>query len=417
MTSASAPTPPPASPTRTRSTPAITLAGVITRFESEFVARYQSQLLPSQLKALKAMQSCRSSLCAQMLAQCASCGEQRLVPHSCGHRSCPHCQHFESQRWIERQTQALLPGTYFLITFTLPAELRALAWSHQQTVYGLLMQCAWDTLAQFSRNHRQLKGQAGAVGVLHTHSRRLEFHPHVHLAMPGAAFDAKHGLWRSLRKTKKGGDFLFNHKALAAVFRGQLLAALNACGLTAPVCLPERWVVDCKSVGNGEKALVYLGRYLYRGVIQERDILRCADGQVTFRYRDSASGKNTTRTVSGTHFLWLVLQHVLPRGFRRSRNFGLLHPNCRHRQRLMLLRMRLKSGAMAPGMAGVPPTTQPSTQPASSERPKLQCRCCGAAMVIVCRRIAPQALASRGGAAAPPGAPGPPGAAREGHMS
>ena len=72
-------------------------------------------------------------------------------------------------------------------------------------------------------------------------------------------------------------------------------------------------------MGNGEKALVYLGRYLYRGVIQERDILRCADGQVTFRYRDSESGKNTTRTVSGTHFLWLVLQHVLPKGFLRSR--------------------------------------------------------------------------------------------------
>ena len=91
-------------------------------------------MLPSQLKALKAMQGCRSSLCAQMLAQCTSCGQQRLVPHSCGHRSCPHCQHFESQRWIERQTQALLPGTYFLITFTLPAELRGLAWHHQQTV-------------------------------------------------------------------------------------------------------------------------------------------------------------------------------------------------------------------------------------------------------------------------------------------
>ena len=89
------------------------------------------------------------------------------------------------------------------------------------------MQCAWDTLAQFSRNHRQLKGSAGAVGVLHTHSRRLEFHPHVHLAMPGAAFDAKHGLWRALRKTKKGGYYLFNHKALAAVFRAQAAGGLE----------------------------------------------------------------------------------------------------------------------------------------------------------------------------------------------
>ena len=222
---------------------------------------------------------------------------------------------------------------------------------------------------------------------------------------PAAAFDAEHGLWRSLRKTRKGGHYLFNHKALAAVFRGKLLAALSAEGLTAPVCLPERWVVDCKSVGNGHKALVYLGRYLYRGVIQERDIVRCADGQVTFRYRDSDTGKNTLRTVSGAHFLWLVLQHVLPKGFRRSRNFGLAHPNCKHRQRLTLLRMGLRPSVMVPCTAGMPP----SAQPPLSERPRLQCRCCGAAMVIVRRRIAP--LASKIGAA------GPPGAAREGQMS
>ena len=148
--------------------------------------------------------------------------------------------------------------------------------------------------------------------------------------------------------------------------------------------------------------LFYLGRYLYRGVIQERDILRCENGQVTFRYRDSHTGKNTTRTVSGAHFLWLVLQHVLPKGFRRSRNFGLLHPNCKQRQRLTLLRMGLRPGAMATGPAGMQPSAQPSTQPPLSERPKLQCRCCGAAMVIVRRRIAP--LASTGGAVGPPGA-------------
>ena len=118
-----------------------------------------------------------------------------------------------------------------------------------------------------------------------------------------------------------------------------------------------------------------------------------------------------------TIFLWLVLQHVLPKGLRRSRNFGLAHPNCKHRQRLALLRMGLKPGAasacMAPCTTGLQPPTQPS-QPSSvqlplSERPKLQCRCCGAAMVIVRRRIAPEAL--KGGAAEPPGA------AREGQMS
>ena len=374
-------------PTLVRPPPGITLAQVIARFGPELMAQYGDRLLPSHLHALTAMQACRSSLCKQMLAQCGDCGAQRLVPHSCGHRSCPHCQHFESQRWIERQTQALLPGAYFLITFTLPQELRGLAWAHQKLVYALLMQCAWETLAEFAAKHRQLKGSAGAVGVLHTHSRRLEFHPHVHMAMPAAAFDAKHGLWRALRKTKSGGHYLFNHDALAAVFLGKMVAALKHAGLTVPVCLPERWVVDCKHVGNGEKALVYLGRYLYRGVIQERNILRCEGGQVTFRYRDSATGKNTTRTVSGAQFLWLVLQHVLPRGFRRSRDFGLLHANCKHRRRLDLLRLKMRpqSGDCATATAAKASATP------ISERPKLKCRCCGAEMKIVHRRLLPSA--------------------------
>ena len=200
---------------------------------------------------------------------------------------------------------------------------------------------------------------------------------------------------------------VFAHKALAAVFRGKLLAALNAHGLTAPVCLPGRWVVDCRAVGNGHKTLVYLGRYLCRGVIQERDIVRCADGQVTLRYRDSTRGKNTLRTVSGVHFLWLVLQHVLPRGLRRSRNFGLLHPNCKHRQRLVLLRLRRRLAATLRCPAGAPPSAAapPFTPPALSERPRLQCRCCGSAMEIVRRRIAASAPQS--------GTPGPPGAVRE----
>ena len=187
------------------------------------------------------------------------------------------------------------------------------------------------------------------------------------------------------------------------MFRGKLLAALKAEGLTPPICLPERWVVDCKSVGNGHKALVYLGRYLYRGVIQERDIVRCVDGQVTFRYRDSATGRNAFRTLSGAAYLWLVLQHVLPRGFRRSRNFGLLHPNCRHQQRLNLLRLRMRQ---QPG-AATATSSEPVQAPALSERPKLQCRCCGAPMVIVRRRILPAVFVNGGHAKAERAAVGP----------
>ncbi len=293
----------------------ITLASIIERFGADYLTQYGASVLPSQRKAVAAMKHCRSVLGPGMLAPCGDCGEQRVVPHSCGHRNCPHCQHFESQRWIARQTQALVPGSYFLITFTLPCELRTLVWQHQRTLYAALMNCAWDTLRTFSQNHRQLQGSPGAVAVLHTHARKLDLHPHVHVAMPAAALDADKGLWRTLRKSPKGDGYLFNHKALTKVFRAKFLVALAELGLQLPPNVPQEWVVDCKSVGNGEKALVYLGRYLYRGVIQEKDILRCERGQVTYRWRDSKTQKQEQRTVSGVEFLRLVLQHVLPKGF------------------------------------------------------------------------------------------------------
>jgi hypothetical protein len=357
----------------------IALASIIERFGRDYLAQYGASALPSQRQALNAMKHCRSNLGPCMLAQCGDCGEQRVVPHSCGHRNCPHCQHFESQRWIERQTKALVPGSYFLITFTLPAELRPLVWQHQRVLYAALMDCAWATLRTFSQNHKQLQGSPGAVAVLHTHSRRLDFHPHVHLAMPAAAFDADKGLWRTLRKSAKGDGYLFNHKALAKVFKAKLLAALDELSLPLPPDFPQEWVVDCKSVGNGEKALVYLGRYLYRGVIAEKDILRCENGQVTYRWRDSKTLRQQQRSVSGVEFLRLVLQHVLPKGFRRARNYGFLHPNSK--RLIALLRLLVfKPCTKAPVESAT--TTQ-------TDRPKLLCRCCGAAMAIVRRRILP----------------------------
>jgi len=362
----------------------IALDTSIAQFESAYLAQYASSVLPSQRQALSAMKLCRSSLGPGMLAQCGDCGEQRVVPHSCGHRNCPHCQHFESQRWIERQTQALVPGSYFLITFTVPAELRTLVWQHQRLLYAALMDCAWGTLHTFSQNHKQLQGSPGAVAVLHTHSRRLDFHPHVHLCMPAAALDANKKLWRTLRKSDKGDGYLFNHKALAKVFKARFLSTVAELGLALPADLPQKWVVDCKSVGSGEKALVYLGSYLYRGVIQEKDILRCENALVTYRYKNSKTNKPEIRTVSGVEFLRLVLQHVLPKGFRRARNYGYLHPNSK--RLIALLRLLVfKSCAKVPAESAT-----------HTERPKLLCRCCGGVMVIVRRRILPLTLESPG---------------------
>ena len=120
-------------------------------------------------------------------------------------------------------------------------------------------------------------------------------------------------------KAKGASGYLFNHKALAKVFRAKMLEAIRQAGLALPPSYPETWVVDVTCVGTGEKALVYLGRYLYRGVIQENDIIACKDGQVTFRYRNSKTKRFEYRSLPGAQFLALILQHVLPKGFRRAR--------------------------------------------------------------------------------------------------
>lgn len=359
------------------------LAHVIETFGAEFLADYGERLTADHRRALNALRLCRTQAAPRMHVQCTDCAHQNLVPHSCGHRHCPHCQHHESQRWLERQLQRQVPANYFLLTFTLPAEFRGLARYHPADLYDLLLRSAWQTVHTFSRNDRQLQGTPGAIAVLHTNTRQLEYHPHVHLVMPAATLDGAQKRWRTKRAGPDRKRYLFNHKALAKVFRAKMLAGIEAAGLTLPCRHPAAWVVDCKAAGSGEKALVYLGRYLYRGVIREQDILSCAEGQVTFRYRDARSGRMERRTVSGARFLWLVFQHVLPKGFRRARNFGFLHPNSK--RLIALLQVVLK---FIPAQIVLTP------------RPAMGCPCCGGVMAVVKTRLpssrgAPPPMAKR----------------------
>ena len=357
----------------------IRLSSIIKQFSIGFLEKYRGKLLPSHRKALGAMENCRGKHSPKMLVGCTQCDEQHYVPHSCGHRNCPHCQNHESQQWLERQLKKQVPAEYFLVTFTLPAEFRSMAWLHQRIIYSLMIQCCWETLKTFSQNDQALQGIPGAIAVLHTNTRDLDYHPHVHIVMPAAAIDRLKRLWRTktpetTSKNKVAKPYLFNHKALAKVFRAKMLEAIRKEGLAFPEKHPEKWIVNCKSVGSGEKALVYLGRYLYRGVIQEKDIVACEDGHVTFRYQNSTTKKMEYKTVTGTAFLWLVLQHVLPKGFRRARNFGFLHPNSKQLLQVLQLRFKLDPKRALAWM---------------KERAPIRCPRCAAPMRIIKTRILP----------------------------
>jgi hypothetical protein len=301
----------------------ILLSTIIKKFEHSFLSHYKNMVLTGHRKALQAMKQCRQEHAPHMLARCTNhnCGSQIYIPHSCGHRNCPHCQNHENWQWIENQLDKRLPAPYYLITFTLPRQLRDLAWKNQKVIYSLMFFCVQEVLKTFTQNDKKLQGSAGFTTVLHTHARNLDYHPHIHVVMPGASVNTDTGLWRT-----KSSKYLFVQKNLAKVFRAKLLETIVDQNLRVPASTPEKWVVDCKHVGNGDKAIIYLGKYLYKGVIQEKDILSCENGKVTFRYIHAKSNEFRTRTVTGQYFLYLLMQHVLPKGFRRIRSYGFLHP-------------------------------------------------------------------------------------------
>lgn len=245
--------------------------------------------------------------------------------HSCGNRNCPKCQNHEATLWLQRQRDKLLPVTYFLLTFTLPEMLRSLAWNYQRIVYDIMFEASSKALRELAANPRHLGGEIAMTGILHTHTRRLDYHPHVHYVAPGGCLDRKKCLWKH-----SNPDFLLPVKALSRLFRGKFLHLLKESGFYFPEKLYKTdWVAHCKNKGNGENTLQYLSRYLYRGVISEKNILSDQNGKITFAYREHKTGKRKTRTLPGTEFLRLLLHHVLPKGYRRVRDYGFLHGNAK----------------------------------------------------------------------------------------
>jgi len=293
------------------------LQTIVSRYKTRFLARYDNTLNADQWSALNAISGCREGQYGEMLLSCVSCSHDSTLPRSCGHRSCNQCQQQSGQQWLERQLGKQLPVDYYMATFTLPHELRGLAKAHRKVVYPLLMKCAAQTLKTFGLNKKHFESELGLCAVLHTHTRRLDYHPHVHIVVPGGGVHRRKKEWRKIR-----GKYLFNGRALATVFRGLLLKSLQAAGLRIENS-PEKWIVHCDNVGRGKEALQYLSRYLYRGVISD-------DGDhITFRYRDSKTQQWGTRTLPGEDFMHLIFQHVLPKGFRRARDYGFLHGNAK----------------------------------------------------------------------------------------
>ena len=219
------------------------LASLIHQYHDALQAKYGSQLLPGHLRAIDAIRRCRTPEAGELFVQCLDCGHATWRPRSCGHRSCPQCQNHEASLWLDRQQAKLLPVEYFMATFTLPYAIRFLARDNQTLVYDLLFACVSSTLKDFGLNPKNLGANIGMTAILHTHNRRLDYHPHIHVVVPGGGVDNARKQWK-----KKKGKYLFNEFALAKVFHARFLEALNKAGFSAPNSSPHKWVVDCTHV-------------------------------------------------------------------------------------------------------------------------------------------------------------------------
>jgi hypothetical protein len=337
------------------------LTAIIEQYRSRFDNQFGYRATRQLNNAIDAVLACHTERYGKMLLACTPCDNQQSRFHACGHRSCHRCQHHDTTRWLERQAQKLLPVEYFMVTFTLPYELRALTWHHQKALYSILFECAVSTLKDFGVDDKKLGAELAMTAVLHTHSRRLDYHPHVHIIVPGGCLNKKRQQWKKLK-----GKYLFNEFALAKVFRARFLESVRHAGFTLPDNIPGKWVVDCKHVGKGLPAIQYLSRYLYRGVISEKNITSDDGTHITFRYRDSKTGTWKIRKVKGELFIWLVFQHVLPKGFRRVRDYGYLHGNAK----TLLQRIQAAFNVLVP-------------KPAKTPRPAYICKQCGKPMSII----------------------------------
>ena len=301
----------------------IELAKILQRFGPEYKKVYAGETTSDQLKTIWAIEHCRTEVMGGHLFRCQECDDLLYSYHSCKNRHCPKCGNDNAERWLTKQFSLLLPENYHLVTFTLPHHLLKIVRYHQETIYRLLFKASSESLKKLALDPKFVGGQIGMVGVLHTWTRDLRYHPHVHYIVPGAGL-TDDGEWIPADKR-----FLLPVKALSKIFKAKLRDLLQKHGFLRAAqhqAFKKNWVVHSKPVGSGKAALKYLAPYVYRVALTNNRIEKVENEQVTFRYRESDSGSLRKMTLPAIEFIRRFLQHVLPKGFHKIRYYGLLSP-------------------------------------------------------------------------------------------
>ena len=355
----------------------------LLRTAPEYLKRFGSSMPARHRQVLRKILACRTPAMGGHIFECPDCPGFRYRYHSCNDRHCPLCGQADADDWLQSQrARLLLPTPYFLATFTVPEQLRDLIRSNQQILLDLLFAASAQALQDLAANPRRLGAQLGMLGVLHTWSRTLIFHPHIHYLIPGG------GLSPDGRRWIPAGTFLLDHKALGdhcrTLFKERLLAEYpELFKQVPPQAWKLRWNVGLQDAGSGENALRYLARYVFKTATSNRAVQTLPGGKLRWDYRDSKTNKPAFIPLDPIELMRRFLQHTLPRGFARVRTFGWLHPAAkvrRNRVRALLGQPALLTPAEQqawnpPAADGEPSTKQPADKtPAPCTAP--QCPLC-----------------------------------------
>ena len=378
------------------SRPPLEVADIIRAAGDAFIERNRHWLVWKHVKVLLAIARCRTAALGGHLDECTRCGHRAISFNSCRNRHCPKCQTAARDRWIAARRRELLPTSYAHVVFTLPPRLAPLVLQNKKVLYDLLFRTSAETLLEVARNPRHLGAEIGFFSVLHTWSQKLTAHPHVHCVAPAGGLSPDHSRW-----VRSRDNYFLPKEVLREVFRGKFVDALkqafqdgqlNFHGDLKLLAEPKAfaawlrplyrqdWVVYLKPpFGGPEYVLHYLGRYTHRVAISNHRLVSFADGQVTFRWRDSADGnKQKLLPLSVNEFLTRFLLHILPQGFVRIRNFGFLA----NRRRTTLLPLCFQLLGATPE----PPTQEHSSTEDTADL--YRCPNCGGPMKVIERLTA-----------------------------
>jgi hypothetical protein len=311
------------------SKPTYELATIIKNYKHSFIQKHQP--LKFQLRALHAIELCRTSHLGGHVDQCASCNHIRISYNSCRNRHCPKCQLTNKERWILAREKDLLPTTYFHVVFTIPQELNTYCIQQPKELYNILFEASKETIETFARDEKHLGAKIGMISLLHTWGQNLSLHPHVHMIVTGGGL-TDIDLWK---QTKSKGLFLFPIKAMRVIYKNKFMEKLtvflkrknNAMDIKLRRELYNKnWIVYAKQPFGGPKQVIeYLGRYSHKIAISNHRIKSIAEGKVSFTYKDYAdNSKQKLMTLDSEEFLRRFCLHILPPKFTKIRHYGIL---------------------------------------------------------------------------------------------